>query len=354
MKQKSIIEMFLDGELDTITDNKILEFNRDLIGREFTLLTEGDFTLLFGPTSSGKSRIGAYFLRQFLLEKPDRYFVRKENGKKYVIVYVDTEMSGQNMLKYFVDDNFYEFKSIKEAIDKLQLKKRFQLLSYAEYDIEQRKIKLKEFISMINKEEYNYVFFLDNLASFTEDPNNTINNKVVNELKSILADFPVLVVLHSNHKDGSNRNNATGSIGTVMERLAANILQIANPVNQKFTLELKKSKSQPDKIKTQVCINQTEKNGKLIMNEIYEIDDSMGDDKKDNKRMSDEEISKMILSHLNKKAFNSDERQRKSVVQFLNPYYGKSRVYEIISSLKEKGKLNEENGYLRHIDEDPF
>ncbi len=353
-KYKNLVPLYLSGNIQIKPIIPLLKFDEDEIGVQFGILTPNDLTILFGPSGCGKSRICAFLIRQILLKIPDRYFLKYPSEKEYRVVCIDTEMSEHNVLKYFIENSFYDFK-VPEMNSELQLEERYEVIPLIGHSIPERIDALREIVK--DQEKYKskneILFFIDNLGSFCDDLNSSANNKFVNEIKTLLAEHTVLAVLHSNHKEHAyNKNNATGSIGTIAERLAQNVIQVENPLSNTYTLQLNKSKTQDDKGNIKVEILQQEVDGHLIFTEIKQSE--ISDCKRSAEKLNDETFSEILLLHLKDKPDDSSDRTMKAIVLRFKGIYGKSSVYDKIKSMKEKNQAFEKDGYIFLDKENPF
>jgi hypothetical protein len=353
-KYKNLVPLYLSGNIEIKPVIPFLTFDEDEIGIRFDILTPNDLTILFGPSGCGKSRICAFLIRQFLLKIPDRYFLKFPSEKEYRVVCIDTEMSEQNVLKYFIENSLYDF-NVHEMNTELQLLDRYEVIPLIGHSIPDRIEALREIVTdqLKYKSKYEIIFFIDNLGSFCDDLNSSANNKFVNDIKTLLAEHTVLSVLHSNHKEHSfNKNNATGSIGTIAERLAQNVIQVENPKSNTYTLQLKKSKTQDDKGDIKIEIYQQEADGHLIFSEIKQSE--ISDSKRSTEKLNHEKFFDMLLLHLKDKADDSPDRTMKSIVLKFKGIYGKSSVYDKIKSMKEINQAFEKDGFIFLSNETPF
>jgi len=357
-KRKNLVEAYLNGDIKYLDTVPLLCFSDEELPIKLDILTSEDITILFGPSGCGKSRVAALLVRQLLLRESEKYFKRLENNKKYRVIFIDTEMSENNVVRYFLEDNFYEYDSFQDANDDLGLKDRFSLYSFSSASIEDS---LSELMLIADEEEkylndFNIVFFIDNLGSFTEDLNSPANNRLIKDLKSVLSKFTVLTVLHSNFKENSsNKNNATGALGSSAEKIGQTVLQVI-PFSESggLKLKLKKSKTQDDKRQTEVSFCYEEINGKLIFksmsqNEIHNNRNTK-DDKCDSKH-NEHECSNKILNYLNGKKLDHVDRLRQNLVKAFPGFYEKSSMYKKLNTLVEQKVLRFEGVYLFHKDE---
>jgi hypothetical protein len=361
-KTKNLVEAYIKGEINYVATIPLLRFNDEELGVKLDILTPEDITILFGPSGCGKSRISAFLVRQLLLRDSDKYFNRVENNKKYRVVFIDTEMSENNVVRYFLEDNFYEYESFHEANRDLTLIDRFKLYSFSSVSIEESYTSLREIAKEEEKylNDYNIVFFIDNLGSFTEDLNSSTNNRLIKDLKAVLSKFTVLAVMHSNFKESSNnKNNATGALGSSAEKIGQTVLQVLPYIeNGGIRLKLKKSKTQDDRKHVEVSFFYEEANGKVIFKNVSQkellLNESLEQDKDKSKRIRDEELSNIILKYLQGKPLKSVDRLRGNLANAFPNIYKKSTLYPRIDTFVDQKVLKYENDYLFHKDESPF
>jgi hypothetical protein len=358
---RNLVEAFINGEINYSTTIPLLSFSDDKLNNSLDILTPGDFTILFGPSGCGKSRVAAFIVRQLLLKETDKCFKRFKNDKKYKVVFIDTEMSINNILRYFLNDNFHEYASKEDMERDLMLVDRFSLYSFSSASIDESHIELKRIAKEQEKylTEFNVIFFIDNLGSFTEDLNSSSNNRLIKDLKATLSKFTALTVMHSNFKESSiNKNNATGALGSSAEKIGQTVLQVF-PLNEsgRIKIKLKKSKTQDDRRQIEIGLFYEEINGKVVFQNVSqsELLHSYTDhDKNDSRRTSDEQLSNIILSYLNKKSLKHVDRLRSNLALAFPSIYKKSAMYSRIDAFVEQGTLKYDEEYLFHKDETPF
>jgi hypothetical protein len=356
-KFRNLVDEYLNGQIKHEFIPPQLSYKDDDTNTKIDILTPNDITILFGPSGSGKSRIAAYLVRQLLLETPDTFFIRYQNGKKNRVVFIETEMSDNFLIRYHFTDNFYEYDSFEDANRCLDLKNRFILSPFNSLSIKDSLTQLKEIarneIQYIH--DYNIVFFIDNLGSFASDLNSSTNNEFIKDFKATLSKFTVLAVMHSNFKDDSrNKNNPTGALGSSAEKIAQTILQVVPNSSGSLRLTLNKSKTQDDRAKPGIYLSYKEIDGKLIFEEKSQKEYSIVKDfvnESNEKSNYDFEVSNKILNHLNGKSDDHNDRLKQNLVYAFPKYLKKSSMYPKVNKLIDEKILLNKNGYLFHKDE---
>jgi hypothetical protein len=356
---RNIVEEWAYETLNEQHITPILQINENHVGTKFHIATNKDVTLLRGVTGCGKSQVCAFLVRQFVLESEDLFFKRIKNDKPFKVYVFDTEMSDLNIKKYFLKDAFHEY-SKKEIISNLKVTESLYVLYLKEYSMEDRMGQLLNKAKEIKKEAqaYNNIIFIDNIGSFCEDINSGSTNKLVNNIFAALSEFTTFVVMHTNHKENSQtKSNATGLIGSVVERLSQNIVEIQKSESKLITMQLKKSKTQDDKLDYAVNFIQEEAEGKFFIKDVVPSD-NLDIDKnktKNSSRVSDEEFLQRIRDHVKDKPNNSPERTRKNLKSRFPEYSDTSKsVDNKITEFVNKEILIDVGGYIFHKDEMPF
>ena len=85
----NFFSQYINGELNTQASetNFLLTINSEICNteRNVTLILKNEMNLIVGATGSGKSKIGAYFIRQIISPKCDNYFLIVFNIVCFVI-----------------------------------------------------------------------------------------------------------------------------------------------------------------------------------------------------------------------------------------------------------------------------
>lgn len=355
-KFKNLVPAVLNGELSKERPLPILSYYNSDKNLRINILTPNDITLFFGETSCGKSKIGAFLIKQLLLKKTESNFKRFQNKKPYKVIVVDTEMTKENVRRYFMDDNFYEYESINVAGDELLFKDCYEIYSINENSIDE----CNEALMLFAKEQeqylkdFNIVFFIDNLGSFVEDLNSSSNNGWVKQFRATFSLYTVLCVMHSNIKEtSSNKKNATGSLGSAIEKIVANRFQV-DKMEEGATITLLKSKTQNDRESPKLPFLITETENALIVN-VSDMPLTSKKNDKSTKKVPDNELQIMLLEHLNTLPLDSDLRTRTNITnEFANVYSTGSWGNKLTQFINEGILIAKEKGRLYHIDENPF
>jgi hypothetical protein len=87
-------------------------------------------------------------------------------------------MSDYSLVRYFLKDIFFEYDSFLQAYKDLKLQSRYCLYPFNKLSVSDSLSQLKKIAAneMRNLNNYNIIFFIDNLGSFTEDLNSSKNN----------------------------------------------------------------------------------------------------------------------------------------------------------------------------------
>jgi hypothetical protein len=268
-------------------------------------------------------------------------------------------MSDYSLVRYFLKDIFFEYDSFLQAYKDLKLQSRYCLYPFNKLSVSDSLSQLKKIAAneMRNLNNYNIIFFIDNLGSFTEDLNSSTNNSFIKELKAILSDFTVLAVMHSNFKDeAKNKNNPTGALGSSAEKIAQTILQVKPQVNSSLQLVLNKSKTQDDKKRPAIFLSYKEENGRIIFEQKSQSEFSNEKDitERKNENNSDYTLSNLILNHFNNRPDNDVERLRGNLVYAFPSFLKKSAMYPKVDKLVDDKILFFKGDYLFHKDEQLF
>ena len=357
---RNIVEEWAYETLNEQHITPILQINENHVGTKFHIATNKDVTLLRGVTGCGKSQVCAFLVRQFVLESEDLFFKRIKNDKPFKVYVFDTEMSDLNIKKYFLKDAFHEY-SKKEIISNLKVTESLYVLYLKEYSMEDRMGQLLNKAKEIKKEAqaYNNIIFIDNIGSFCEDINSGSTNKLVHNIFAALSEFTTFVIMHTNHKENSQtKSNATGLVGSVVERLSQNIVEIQKSESKLITMLLKKSKTQDDKLDTAINFIQEEAEGKFFIKEVVTgpVNFNNYENKTENaSRVPDEIFLQKIRDHIKDKPHNSPERTIKNLKLLFREYSDTSKsVHNEITKLVDQKILKNEGGFIWHKDELPF
>lgn len=355
---ENLVLEYLNESIDEEQEVPVLEINENIIGVKLHILTFKDVTLLRGVTGCGKSQVCAFLIKQLVLNGQDLFFNRIDNGKPFLVYVFETEMSRYNIKKNYIKNAFPGF-SISELRDELKIADRLTVISFRKYSLEDRKTKLFEEAQKLNKftDSHNIVILIDNIGSFCPDLNAGQSNKLVNDIFSALSEFTTFIVMHTNHKENSaTKSNATGLLGSVVERLSQNIIEISKNESKKISLRLVKSKTQDDKLNHVVDFIQDENDEKLYIKDVISATYSSSDSKKikTGSRVGIEEFESRIKHIIKDEASNSNKRTRK-FMEGVFPEYKKAAVFEKIKDLVDKEILVDRGcGFLFHKDELAF
>jgi hypothetical protein len=357
---RNIVEEWLNGTLNKQHKTPILQINENHVGTKFHIATNKDVTLLRGVTNCGKSQVCAFLARQFVLESEDLFFKRINNDKPFKVYVFDTEMSDVNIGKYFLDCAFHEY-GINECKDKLKMYERLCVFYFKSYDIDEKNKMLLAKLKEINKdaEAYNNIIFIDNIGSFCPDLNAGSANQLVNNIFAALSEFTTFVIMHTNHKENSQtKSNATGLMGSVVERLSQNIVEIKKSQSKMITMHLIKSKTQDDKVESVINFIQDEAKGKFFIKEVVTNPGNFNNYEnktKNSPRVPDEEFLQKIRDHIKDKPNNSPERTIKNLKLLFREYSDTSKsVDNKINELAKQRIIKNVSGYIFHKDELPF
>jgi len=358
---KNLVEEYVKGNIKNEYIPPLLSYVDNVANCKIDILTQNDITVLFGPSGCGKSRVAAYLVRQLLLEEPDKFFLRDRNNKKMRVIFIESEMSDYSLVKYFLKDNFFEYDTFHQAYKDLKLQNRYCLYPFNNLSVSDSLSQLKKIAAneIQNLNDYNIVFFIDNLGSFTEDLNSSTNNSFIKELKAILSEFTVLAVMHSNFKDeAKNKNNPTGALGSSAEKIAQTIIQVKPQADNILQLVLNKSKTQDDKKRPAIFLSYKEENRKIIFEQKsqseYLVVKNINEQKNEKSNDVFITLSNMILNHFNKKPDNDVERLRQNLAYAFPDFLKKAAMYPKINKLVDDKILFYKGDYLFHKDEMPF
>jgi len=365
-QHENLVLEYFNKSINEEQEVPVLEIDENNVGVKFHILTSKDVTLLRGVTGCGKTQVCAFLIRQLILKKPDTFFRRLDNGKPFLVYVFETEMSVLNILGSYLKNAFPEFNknklcdelTISERCPDINGMKRLFLKSFRKYSLDDRKKKLEEFANELNKfsKSHNIVILIDNIGSFSSDLNSGQNNQLINEIFSALSDFTVLIVMHTNHKESSSsKNNATGLVGSVVERIAQNIFEIFKNESKKVSMKLVKSKTQDDKLNLIVDFLQDESDEKYFVKDVV-TSNNLSIEKQKNKsgsRVSHEDFEIRIKKFIKPELNNSNKRTRKCIEEIF-PEYKQKAILGKIKDLVDAKVLIDTGGFLFHKDELPF
>lgn len=354
---ENLVLEYLNQGINEEQEVPVLEIDEDIVGVKLHILTFKDVTLLRGVTGCGKTQVCAYLIKQLTLNSPDPFFKRVNNDKPFLVYVFETEMSKYSVKKNYILNAFPDF-SKDQLRDELNIADRLTVISFKKYSMEDRKTKLIEEAQKLNKlsDSHNIVILIDNFGSFSSDLNSGQNNQLVNDIFSSLSDFTVLTVMHTNHKENSySKNNATGLLGSVVERLSQNVFEISKNNSKKILVKLVKSKTQDDQFNSQIYFIQEEANEKFYIKDVVAAFDYSSDRQKNKSgsRVSDEEFEIRIKQLINGEIPNSIKRTRKYIAEIF-PEYKQAKSYDKVKKLVDAEVLIDSSGYLFHKDEMPF
>lgn len=355
---ENLVLEYLNQGINEEQEVPVLEIDENIVGIKLHILTFRDVTLLRGVTGCGKTQICAFLIKQLTLNSPDPFFKRVNNDKPFLVYVFETEMSRYSVKKNYILNAFPDFTK-DQLKDELNIADRLTVISFKKYSMEDRKTKLIEEAQKLNKlsDSHNVVILIDNIGSFCPDLNAGQSNKLVNDIFSALSEFTTFIVMHTNHKENSaTKSNATGLLGSVVERLSQNIIEISKNESKKISLRLVKSKTQDDKLNHVVDFIQDENDEKLYIKDVVSATYSSSDSKKTKtgSRVGIEEFEIRIKHIIKDEASNSNKRTRK-FMEGVFPEYKKAAVFEKIKDLVDKEILVDKGcGFLFHKDELAF
>lgn len=359
-QHENLVLEYLNGSINEEQEVPVLEIDENIVGVKLHILTFKDVTLLRGVTGCGKTQVCAFLIKQLILNRPDPFFKRINNDKPFLVYVFETEMSRFNVMKNYLVNAFPGF-SISELRDELNIADRLTVISFRKYSLEDRKTKLFEEAQKLNKlsDSHNIVILIDNIGSFCPDLNAGQSNKLVNEMFSALSEFTTFIVMHTNHKENSaTKSNATGLLGSVVERLSQNIVEISKNQSGIIAMKLFKSKTQDDKLNNAVNFIQNETEGKFYINNVVaftNISNHYENKPKNSSRVSPCEFEERIKQNIVDKPNNSQDRTIKNLKLLFPEYSGTSKAVDNkITELERQGILSNQGGYIFHKDELPF
>jgi len=357
---ENLVLEYLNQGINEEKEVPVLEIDENIVGVKLHILTFKDVTLLRGVTGCGKTQVCAYLIKQLTLNSPDPFFKRVNNDKPFLVYVFETEMSKYSVKKNYIINAFPDF-SKDQLKDELNIADRLTVISLKKYSMEDRKTKLIEEAQKLNKlsDSHNIVILIDNIGSFCPDLNAGQSNKLVNEIFSALSEFTTFIVMHTNHKENSaTKSNATGLVGSVVERLSQNIVEISKTQSGIISMKLVKSKTQDDKLSNVVNFIQNETDEKFYIDNVVAFTDSSNyvqTKSKNSSRVSSSEFEETIKKHIMGKPYESQDRVIKNL-KLLFPQYNvtSKSVDNKITELERIGILTNQGGYVFHKDEMPF
>lgn len=359
---ENFYQEFTKGDLMTQNNinNYLLKINPEHfdIDSGITLLMKNEMNLIVGATGSGKSKIGAYFKRQLILEECDPEFIRNIDFKKNRILVIDTEMDKARICIWYCQTPFYDLSNSK--LEKLVDENK--LIGKSLHGAGSEKEKIDIITNCVNEFKSNFpddnlVVIIDSVFSLVENTNDPMNNKIANDLSNLLSNTTSIIISHTNK--AQNSTSATGSLGTSLERYASIILNVSPSTNNSTDLIIKKTKANPNdhNIKINIkskpvripCKSNTN-NLEIEIYPLYQPSITNKNEKSDNVNLEDK-CFELIKFYEKEYTNNKDEMLQKNIVIRLEKDTNKAdkTIYKYLKKLKVDGKIKIDNNYIKTV-----
>jgi energy-coupling factor transporter ATP-binding protein EcfA2 len=360
-KNENLLVKYLNNEIETKNEkNILLKLDDDFIKtcNSKVLLAKGEMTMIIGPKNCGKSKVSSFLIRQLLIPKADNGVI-VENNENTIILVFDSEMGESRLAKWNIENIFHDFD--REFLE--SLKSKYFIKSLKKNKPAERFNEIKKIVNSISNEypDKHLVIVLDIATCLTTDINASSNGGLVDSFYAIHGNCSYIVVSHNNIKATDSKSEfSTGSIGTAFEKISSIKLSVEASFNSnslktshKVTFKYSKFDYELNSENDYFFIN-TEKidNENILITGITDSNGPISENKlSGNTKITPDEIYSLIEDRLNSLENNSEERLRKNLINYLINEklikIGKSRTHEYISDFIQKGKLIDDNSFLK-------
>ncbi len=355
----NFFELYINGGFNDINtiENYLLKINTEnnKINRAITLIMKNEMNLIVGATGSGKSKIGAFLIRQLIKPECDKMFLRNDDFNSNRLLIIDNEMDDLRIINWYIKTPFYDLDK-SELVNLVDRQKKLYGKKLKGTGNEKEMFEIIKDIVVDFKNKFpneNKIVLLDSVYSLTENTNDPNNNKLGNDLNNLLTDTTSILISHTNHKS-LNSTSASGSLGTSLERCSSIILNINKVSELETDVIIKKTKSHPEDENCKIRFYQRpilHKGFDDTETEIF-IYDSLsiiGNKEKQENINPEVKALELIESVIQKYGEQSNESLRKNIVSMLTREMNKAdkTIYKYLENLEQANKISIINGHIQ-------